>query len=133
MADPKIDKIREALKQIGKLPEAAAPDVARVVEAGLRRTITAGETPLGVPWAPRKADGGRALQNANAALTVGVFGSSVYVRLTGPEVRHHRGWARKGTPQRQIIPLKTEPFPPDIAAGIQVVLDKHFDKAAAGG
>lgn len=125
----KIDHIREALKSIGEIPEAAAPDCAVVIDQHLRRTAGAGQTPTGVPWAPRKSDGAQALQNVNANLFIAAYGSTIYVRLTGPEVRHHRGWARAGTPQRQVIPLKKDPFPPAILAGMKAVLDKHFEKA----
>lgn len=126
----KINHIREALATLGKIPEAAAPDIAVVIDAALRRTAGAGKTPDGEAWAPRKL-GGQAMQNVLANLTVAAYGTTIYVRLVGPEVRHHRGWARKGTPQRQVIPLKDKPFPPAILAAMKTVLDKHFEKAKA--
>lgn len=129
----KISHIQEALKSIGEIPEAAAPDVAMAIDAHLRRTAGAGQTPTGEPWAPRKKDGQQALQNVNANLSIAAYGTTIYVRLVGPEVRHHRGWARAGTPQRQVIPLKKDPFPPAILASMKAVLDKHFGKAKVPG
>src|SRR5262245_33325304 len=91
---------------VAKLPElarTAAPDVADAVRSELERTIAAGTTPDGKPW-DRTEDGQQPLQHAAKALRVVAVGTTIYVRLTGPEARHHLGRARGGK-VRQVIPV----------------------------
>jgi hypothetical protein len=120
----------ESIRRMGELGITAAPDVARVVDAELRRTIAAGTTPDGQPWQERQR-GGKPLQNAGDALFVAAVGGTVYVRLKGPEARHHRGTARGGV-MRQVIPSSSR-LPAPLASKIKAVLVEHFDAAAGGG
>lgn len=129
--DPQLQDIVERVRAIGGIAEEAASDVARAIERDLRRTIREGTTPEGEKWKPRQDDGEQPLQNAEAALHVGAYAGTVYVRLTGVEARHHRGRARGGV-KRQII-MEGATVPPRMAASIRVVLQQHFDKAVAGG
>lgn len=86
------------------------PELARVIYDELKATITAGETPEGEKWAPRKKGNAPVLTNAVDALKVAAVGSRVYVRLVGVETRHHRGRAKGGT-RRQVI-ISSKSFPP---------------------
>ena len=120
---------------IGKLPDLcklAAGDVALAIENDLHRTIAAGTTPDGEAWKPTK-DGERPLTGAAKALAVVPVGTTIYVRLTGPEARHHLGRGRGGV-VREVIPTKQIPAP--MATAIRAQLAKHFEqvtKGAAGG
>lgn len=129
--DPQIRQIYDQVKRLGDLPEDVAPDVARAVRADLKRTIEAGTTPDGEPWPPRKEDGEQALQGAMDSLFVGDYGASIYVRLKGPETRHHRGHVKGGV-QRQVIPDK-HTVPDKMADAISKVLDAHFAKVVSDG
>lgn len=95
------------IKALRKLPKAVrAEELRDVVDEDLRRTIAAGTTPDGTPWKPRK-DGGRPLQNAGGALTVGVAGSTIIARVTGPTAIHHFGTGKD--PTRQVLPSSMPP------------------------
>ncbi len=122
-----LDAMIARIRKLPELAKSAAPDVARAVEAELHRTIAAGTTPDGKPWAP-KQDGGKPLGGAAEALTVVAVGSTVLVHLRGPEARHHLGWAKGGT-ARPIIPVKD--IPPAMVTAIKAVLAKHFSAAVA--
>lgn len=126
-----LDKLDEMIARINALPglaQRAAPDVAFAVEAELERTIGAGTTPDGEPWAPTK-EGARPLAGAAKALGVAAVGTTIVVRLTGPEARHHLGRARGGV-VRQIIP--TDKIPAPMATAIGDVLTRHFGEVTRG-
>lgn len=122
-----LDAMIARIRELPMLAKSAAPDVARAVQAELHRTISAGTTPDGKPWAPTQA-GGKPLAGAADALTVVAVGSTVIVKLRGPEARHHLGWARGGI-ERPIIPSKT--IPPAMAQAVKAVLVKHFEATVA--
>jgi hypothetical protein len=129
-----LAKLDAMIERVRMLPERviaeAAQDVAALVRRELAVTIGAGQTPTGEAWAARKSDGGRPLANALEAVRVGVTdGSVVFVFLTGPEARHHRGWVRGGI-ERQIIPTT---LPPAWVPKIQAILAQRFQAAAADG
>jgi hypothetical protein len=109
----------------GALGEEVAPDVARIVEADLRRSIAQGQSPDGEKWQDKR-DGGRPLANAAGALGVAAVGGTVYVRLTGPEARHDQGRARGGI-VRQVIPHSNR-VPDRMALQIREVINAHFEK-----
>jgi hypothetical protein len=99
-----VDKWIAALRSMKK--EVRAEQLRDVVEEDLRRTIAAGTTPDGVPW-PQRKQGGRALQNAGGALTVGVAGSTIIARVTGPTAIHNFGTSKD--PRRQVLPSSVTP------------------------
>ena len=130
MADgfAQLDAMIARVRALPAIAERAAPAVADAVREELQRTIAAGESADGKPWAP-KADGGKPLANAAAALGVVAVGKVVIIRLRGPEARHHLGWA-KGGKQRPIIPI--DQIPPAMARRITGVLAAEFKKTIGG-
>jgi hypothetical protein len=124
-----LQSIIERVKAIGNLAEIAAPDVARAVEIDLRLSIADGTTPYGEKWKLTQ-EHQQPLQNAMKALHVAAVGGTIYVRLTGPEARHHRGAVRGGV-RRQVIPSNGK-IPDRMAARIRKVLEEHFEEASYG-
>jgi hypothetical protein len=116
----------ERVRSVDGLARKAAPRVARVVEAELRRTTAAHATPSGERW-PLRQDGGLPLERAMASIGVGAVGTTIYVRLTGPTARHHKGTAA-GKIRRQVIP-DTRVIPAPMAAEIRRVLDEVWSEA----
>jgi hypothetical protein len=126
-----LDQLDAMIATINKLPELgqrAAGDVALAVEAELHRTIAAGTTPDGKPWQLTK-DGARPLTGAAKALAVVPVGTTIYVRLTGPEARHHLGRGRGGV-VRQVIPTKQ--IPAAMASAIRAEVTRHFNEVTKG-
>lgn len=123
-----IDAMIASLNTLGKLPESAADDVAHVVESELRRTIAAGTTPDGKPW-KLTLEGQRPLQHAADALKVAAVGRTVYMRITGPDARHHLGRGRGGI-VREVIP--TNDIPAAMVEPIKRVLTEHFERHMRG-
>jgi hypothetical protein len=93
-----IAKVRAA----GQLGTDGLPDAAAEVQTELRASAAAGQSPDGKAWAPRKADGGRAMAGAAGKITVAAIGRAIWIRLTGPEVNHHFGV--RGAEPRNVIP-----------------------------
>lgn len=126
----------DGLRSLAGLGKRAAPDVAQAVRAEIERSIRAGETPTGEKWAATLT-GKQPLVNAAKALHVAATGGTIWIRLIGPEARHHLGWAKGSRPsnppgkKRVIIP-NTEVVPDRMAEQIRIVLDRHFDEAING-
>lgn len=93
-----LDGLRDA--------EALAAAALGEVDAHVTSTIAAGTDPKGKAWAPRKADGGKPLQNARAHVDVRLAGASVVVELEGYHNFHHYGAG--DNPRRQIIPTEID-------------------------
>jgi hypothetical protein len=127
-----IAELDAMIRRLRELPESlvkdAAPEIARVVEQEIKRTIAAGTTPEGEPW-ERTLDGRKPLQHAASAVFVGAVGTTIFVRLTGPEARHHLGQARGGK-VRRVIP---ETIPPAMAAKMVDVIGERFAEAMRNG
>jgi hypothetical protein len=100
-----LQKLIRAVRAVGKLDEVAAPRVAEALGAEIKRTVAAGTDPYGVPWEPRKSDGGRPLVHGDKTLQAQTIGSLVIVTVTGEDARHSLGWARGGL-VREIMPSK---------------------------
>ena len=128
--DDQLERMLTSLRDLPKIGERAAPEIARAIEGELRRTIAAGTTPEGIAW-EKTAEGKTPLSNAAKALGVAVVKGVIYVQITGPEVRHHRGWARGGK-RRPVIPTGDK-VPPPMAAKVREILTRHFREFATGG
>jgi hypothetical protein len=123
-----LDRMIQACRELAILPQVAAPIVAQKVAEELRRTASAGLTPNGKPWAPRKVDGGRAMKDAAKAIAVKAIGTVVLITLTGPEVFHHFGAG--GKPVRQVIPRGG--FPAKLGNAIRLGFVEPFRKRVKG-
>ena len=124
--------IRTMIKQIEAFGDLSTimPKLARVVGAGIERTIAAGTNPYGEVWKPT-LDDHQPLQNAMKAVTVTAVDRSIFVRVVGVEAKHHLG-AVRGKKVRRIIPSKKR-IPGEIAIGMKRVLDEHFDQTVRHG
>lgn len=119
-----IQAMIDRLRALEKLPQVAAPLVAKELEAEIRADIAKGQSPDGAKWPARK-DGGKALANAGAALKVTTHGPVVVAQLTGPTAMHHLGRGKGGV-RRQILPTR-------VPTKIVAVLQKTVAKIMAGG
>ena len=119
----------ESLARLATLPEDAARLAAPIIEGVAKASASAGITPDGTAWAPKK-EGGRALVNAAAAITVKAFGTVVQVKLEGINVLQNYGTHR--IPAREIIPSRRNEMPDSYASAIQESATIAF-KAAMGG
>lgn len=128
--DPQLKQIVDRLNSLGSLAEDAAKVVARVIRAELKKTVVAGTTPEGVPWAPRKEDGARPMVDAWKQVKVKALGDMVYVALRGPEVRHQLGRIRgKVKVKRPVIMTGALPdsWVVKITKGIDRLVKKRLD------
>ena len=75
---------------------AIASEAAPGILEEAKRTAAAGTTPTGDAWAPRKADGARAMPNAASGLSVRAEGDVVVLTLGAPYVFNQK--------KRPIIP-----------------------------
>jgi hypothetical protein len=98
-----LDDIIERLKALGASNVGArvALKAAPLVDEAIKKTASAGQTPSGTAWQPKK-DGSRPLVNAAAAIQTRVAGNYILTTLRGPTVFHHKGL--QGKPHRQVIP-----------------------------
>lgn len=125
--------VEEMQRRIKELPEALTrrswQPLTAAVREELERTINAGKTPDGVKWAPRKRGTAAVLVNAAAALKVATVANVIWLRLTGPEARHHKGAVKGGTVREIILTRLTDP----VATAIHDVLTKAFTETVSGG
>lgn len=122
-----LDAMIEALRKLPKLAAAAAPAIAREMEREVQRTIAAGTTAYGEAWQLTKKDHKVPLQHAAQRLKVAAIGTTIFMRITGAEAKHHRGLAR-GKVERNIVPIKV--LPPRMADAIRSTLAKYFQAMA---
>jgi cytochrome P450 len=124
--------VEEMQRRIQELPEALTRGSWQKLTAAAReeleRTINAGKTPDGVPWAKRKRGTGAVLVNAAAALKVATIQNVIWMRLTGPEARHHRGAVKGGVTREIILTHLTD----TMATVIHDVLTKAFSETVSG-
>lgn len=108
---------------------------AETVGVALTATLTAGTSPEGVPWAPRK-EGGRAYVNAASRLSTKAYGSLIRATVTGPEVYGHYGahGTHKGDGghpnKKNRKPIPARPMLPDAGAGMPLSVEKALTEAA---
>lgn len=124
-----MDRMIERVRKLGQLRARTAELARAKLEAVVRATAAAGTTPDGERWKPTK-EGGRALANAAAALSVRVVGSVLQVVLTGHHVFHSRG-AGRTLPQRKIIPANGDPIPDRYLDAVRAAAVEAFRQAVA--
>lgn len=125
MADGSLDRMIAAARNVARLAVDGAPEAARTVEAELKASAAAGTSPDGQAWAPRKRDGGRAMAGAASHVTCNAVGTSLVIRLEGPDVFHHFGAGEK--PRRPVIPQGT--IPDKLGNAIRLGFVEPFRKA----
>jgi hypothetical protein len=126
-----LDAMIEKMKLLGASGVGArvAARAAPLVDVEVKKTASAGTTPTGQAWKPRK-DGGRPLVNAASHITTQAHGNLVSVTLTGPDVFHHLGLGN--APRRQVIPDSTN-VPPGIEKAVLQAAKEIFDEITGGG
>jgi hypothetical protein len=120
--DALITKLRRSKQWI----ESAAPAAAEAVSAELKATASAGTTPDGTPWAPRKKDGGKPLAGAAGAIESRAVGSVILTRITDKVHALHNVGNAAGRVRREIIPRA---MPARIAAAIRKSLLASWEAA----
>lgn len=124
-----LDAMIEKIRRIPQVAKRAAPDVAEVMRESILESVNAGTDFDGKKWEPRKADGGRPLVDAAAAVKVAPVGTRIFARVAGPEARHHLGRAKGGT-IRGVIPTR---LTPRLAERVRAVLVRHFNETIEEG
>lgn len=97
-----------------------AKEAAKSLEVALTKTLSAGTSPEGEPWAPKKKDGGRPYEHAANRLTVKAYGNLVRATVTGPEVYGHYG----------VNHMPPRPMLPDAGGGIPKSVETALTEAA---
>lgn len=123
-----LDAMIRRIRAIKGLAKSAAPEIATVLKSTLDANISSARGPDGKPWAPTQS-GKAPLRNAGARVDVKAVGTVILARLTGVEVRHHRGTAR-GHVRRQILPTRFIPEP--LSKAIGKVLSRRFGEITGG-
>lgn len=126
MAD--LDDMIASMRGLARVPERAAELAAPRLEAIAKATASAGTSPTGEAWAPRRADGRRAMPNAAAAVRAEAAGATVALVLEGPEVYHQRAREDGRPPRRAIIPAPGEPIPPAMLDAIAQAVAQAVDE-----
>lgn len=117
---PWIAKIA-AMRGLGdKVAESAAPTVLTAA----KQTASAGTSPSGEVWKPKKDGKGAPLVNAPSAITVAVEGAVILLEVAGRHAFHSLGI---GVPKRAIIPDTGDTIP----KGIEVALVRAAEKVWA--
>lgn len=145
-----VEQLQHMRREVAKAAEKPVTDVARASAA-------AGRAPNGTKW-PERRGGGQALKGAADAITSETKGDAIILKVGVPYVYHHHGaggtsttkeavrarertaarQAETGTkskfhaPQRQILPMKGEPLPSDMAKAIKAAAKEVFKKAVGG-
>jgi hypothetical protein len=105
MSAQALDEMIASLRALGDAEEIAAGVARRaapLLDAAVKATASAGQSPDGKAWQKRE-DGGAPLKNAAAHITTKAHGPLVRMTLTGADVFHHYG-ATRGSIRRQVIP-----------------------------
>lgn len=127
-----FNRLQEQIDRCRALPDElvtrAAPDIAKELEAEIRKNVAAAQGPDGTPWKPTES-GAAPLKNAAEHVTVRALGSVILAKVTGVEARHHKGQVKGGT-RRPIIPVRSIPEP--LTKAIKRVLGEKFQDVMGG-
>lgn len=127
-----LDGIIGALRAVGDAKTLSA-EIAKEAEPGVtasvKTALSAGMSPSGETWAPRK-DGGRAYADAASAVKGQTKGSLIYLTLSGPEVFGHFGF--KGAEPRPMLPDAGGKIPAPITKAITEAADKVIRRRTRG-
>lgn len=103
----------------------AAERAVRGIDAALKKTLTAGTTPDGKPWLPRKKDGGRAYEGAAGKLVVKSSGNLVIATIDGGEAFGNYG---AGVPERRMLPDAGAKIPDGVSEALDKAGDETFNQ-----
>jgi hypothetical protein len=129
MSEVDLETRAARIRALAGMGVRAAPAAAVAIQAVVAGHVARGEGSDGKPW-PRTAAGDVPLRNAAAAVTVRAVGSTIVLRVTGPEARHDTGRVRGGI-RRAILPVAA--LPADQGAAIGRAVDDVFRRTLAGG
>lgn len=125
-----LDAIISRVRALRDVATEAAKEAAPLVEAAVKSTATAGTSPSGQAWAPKK-EGGRRLVHAADAVSASTKGVTVSVKLTGPEVFHQ--FSKGGRlPKSEIIPTYGEALPTRVAEACAEGAKRAFVRLSGG-
>lgn len=125
--EAELDRMIAKARRLPEIIKRAAPACADALRQDIARSVAAGQSPEGEAWAPRKADGGRPLVNAMAAVSVIAQGTVIEATITDrPHNVHHYGWDE--TKARKIIPTSST-LTDGVSAGMKKALGAEFTKA----
>lgn len=113
-----VERLRDMNTRVAK---EAAPKVEKIV----RQTANSGTTPTGEEW-PELKKGGRALEDAENAVSSTTKGPQIVIKIRNPYGFHQRG---DGVPKRQIVPASGEPIPKAMNEAIADTAKGIFEKA----
>ena len=102
----------------------AAERAVRGIDAALKKTLTAGTTPDGKPWLPRKKDGGRAYKGAAGKLVVKALGNLVIATIDGGEAFGNYG---AGVPERRMLPDAGAKIPDGVSEALDKAGEETFN------
>lgn len=129
-ASDQIAAMRDKLRGLSSAGAEVAKLAAPLVGRELKATASAGTTPDGARWAPKK-DGSPALVNAAAAVEVRAIGPVVQARLVGTSTGSQTAQAIQQH-RRNILPDKST-IPAAIAKALTKAGDHYARRALGGG
>jgi hypothetical protein len=128
-----LDAMIASLRQLASpadVERRVAKKAETTLQAALEKTLAAGQTPEGKPWAPRKT-GGRAYEHAASRIVTKASGNLVRTTLSGPEVYGHFGNAHQEP--RQMLPDAGAGMPESVEAALTEAAQQVFDEAMGQG
>lgn len=124
-----LDRMISFVRETPTLADEAMPDVAARVGASWRADLEAGRDPdSGVPWAPRKKDGGEPMKNAASKAVLNLAGRTITLSVAGPDAIHHYGV--RGAEPRHVVPTGST-IPMKIGTAIRLGLFPVWNKRLA--
>lgn len=115
---------------IRQLGENFAQEVAQEARQGVLDAVvasaSAGTTPEGAAWAPRKADGAKALASASKHITARVLGSVIRLTLEYPYSVWHFTTGTSSRPRRQVLPDADKELPPGVEKAVRAAAERVF-------
>lgn len=131
-----MDQMVARVAALAELPARTAEEARAAVEGAAKASASAGTTPEGETWAPRKSDGGRPLVNAASSIVVRVvkaaLGTTLQVVVRGHHFFHTAGKGSGKKAHRKIIPDATDTVPASYAEAIRGAAAVAFGKITGG-
>lgn len=113
------------LRSLKGLEKEVAKEAVPDVLAASQATASAGTTPSGESWAPKKRGEGKPLANAAAKIECEALGDVIQLRVGAPELYHSLGI---GNPKRTIIPDTGDDIPEGVAKALAAAAERVFHR-----